>query len=75
MADISNTNFVPSEIQRIVDHSIRLCERSIVLHKQCAIETAHLLQLIVESLLLIEEGKRLKEWKPSLHKGHRRAYP
>jgi hypothetical protein len=65
MANNSNTRSIPPDIQKILDHSGELCERSIFLREKSESETTYLLQLIEQSILLHEDGKRLCEWKPS----------
>jgi len=70
VANIPNTSTtisVSSDIQRILDHSVELCERSIQLREKSESETTHLQELIRMSLQLDEAWKRLSEWKPSKH--------
>jgi len=56
----SSTSSVPSDIQRILDHSVELCERSIQLREKSESETTYLQELIRMSLQLDEAGKRLR---------------
>jgi len=63
VANISNTSSFPSDIQRILDHSGDLFDRSIFLLEQSKSENANLQHLIEKSLLLLEESNRLYEWK------------
>lgn len=67
MTIISNTSdksSVQSDIKEILYQSGKLRERSIFLREQSVIKTAHLQELIKQSLLLLEESKRLCVGKP-----------
>ena len=57
----------PTGIQKILDHSRELCDRSILLHEQSKLEAARFEQLLENSLLLCEEGKRCPH---HAHGGH-----
>ena len=63
MADTPKTSLVPSNIQKILDHSQELCDRSVLLREQSKLAADHFEQLFETSLLLCEEGKRLCKWK------------
>ena len=64
MAIIFSLNNVHSDIQKLLDKSVDLHERSNLLNQQTVLQTAELKRLIDRCLLLIEEGERLCEWKP-----------
>ena len=69
MTIISSLNFILSDIQtdiqKLLDQSVDLYERSNRLHHKTMIQTTKLHKLIDHSYLLLEQGERLCAWKPA----------